>query len=44
MAQATPSISQPIYTENSPAMAKRRIIRKPVAPPINEWPTAERNS
>jgi hypothetical protein len=42
---ATNSLSQPIFTENSPMMAKRkqsRIIRKPVAPPINEW--AERNS
>jgi len=40
MAQATPSLSQPILTEISPAMAKRKqskIIRKPVAPPANEW-------
>jgi hypothetical protein len=46
MVEANDSLSQPFFTENSPAMAKRKpskIIRKPVAPPINEWP-AERNS
>ena len=45
MAQAKGSLSQPFFTENSPAMAKwkPKIIRKPVAPPLNEWPS-ERNS
>jgi hypothetical protein len=40
MAQANDSLFQSIFTENSPAMAKckqSKIIRKPVAPPINEW-------
>jgi hypothetical protein len=42
MAEANHSLSQLLFTENSPAMVKRKpkIIRKPVAPPVNEWQAA----
>ena len=47
MAQATISLSplehalQPVKAAGYGVMAKRKpkIIRKPIAPPVNEWPS-----